>query len=429
MRLALHSIAAGVAALALAAASSDARTTSAPTRHFSFPPEYDPQAAMWLGWSEDSSQHATQVEMIRALLPNIPVRLMVRSEKDRAEAVRMLSRAGIDTARVSFISHPLSTNWIRDSGPRFLSDGKSLEVADFAWNGYGYPSEIRAGFGAEVMGRGVIDNDIANEMKLPVVTSAIVSEGGALDVSHDVMLAYRQTAMERNPGVPFDEIEREYLRLYGKKKIVWMTRAPLSDRVFSGPKIANYFGWGANGHVDEFARFIDDETIAIAQLDPADAASNPLSEADSEILAENLAELRKATNVGGKPFRIVTFPVPGVQYYLRKGTIDDGDKKMDAFGAWYRSLKIGDPINWVPAVSYLNFVISNGVVLAPTYWHEGIPESEKAKDERARSLLRQLFPGRDIVQINPMAFNWSGGGMHCSTQQQPAVAGSTAKRR
>jgi len=279
------------------------------------------------------------------------------------------------------------------------------------------------------MRRGAIDNDIAKQMKLPVVTSAIVSEGGALDVSHDLILAYRQTAMERNPGVPFDEIEREYLRLYGKKKIVWMTRAPLSDRVFSGPKIANYFGWGANGHVDEFVRFVDDHTIAIAQLDAADAASNPLSEADSEILAENLAELRKATNVDGKPFRIVTFPVPAVIYYLRKGRIDEGDKKMDAFGAWYRSLKIGDPINWVPAVSYLNFVISNGVVLAPTYWHEGIPEKEKVKDERARSLLQQLFPGRDIVQINPMAFNWSGGGMHCSTQQQPAVGGATAKRR
>jgi agmatine deiminase len=383
---------------------------------------------MWLGWSEDSSQHVTQVEMIRALLRHVPVRLMVRSDKDRREALRMLSEAGVDAARIRFITHPLTTNWIRDSGPRFVTDGKSLEVADFAWNGYGYPAELRAGF-PDVMRRGAIDNDVAKQMNLPVVTSAMVSEGGALDVSHDVMLAYRQTAMERNPGVPFDRIEREYLRLYGKKKIVWMTRAPLSDRVFSGPKIANYFGWGANGHVDEFVRFVNDDTIAIAQLDPADAASNPLSEADDEILRENLAELRKATNVDGRPFRIVTFPVPGVQHYLRKGTIDAGDKKRDEFGAWYRSLKIGDPINWVPAVSYLNFVISNGIVLAPAYWHEGIPASEKAKDERARSLLKQLFPDREIVQINPMAFNWVGGGMHCSTQQQPAVRAGAAKRR
>jgi agmatine deiminase len=104
-------------------------------------------------------------------------------------------------------------------------------------------------------------------------------------------------------------------------------------------------------------------------------------------------------------------------------------------GAWYRGLKIGDPINWVPAVSYVNFVISNGVVLAPAYWHEGIPQSEKAKDERERATLQQLFPSREIVQLNPMAFNWSGGGMHCSTQQQPAIGGggtqmrTSAKRR
>jgi agmatine deiminase len=321
MRLALHAVRAArlgmvvaAALVANGAASADARSTPAASTHFSFPPEYDRQAEMWLGWSEEEAQHPTQIEMIRVLLPHVPVRLMVRSGKDKAEAVRMLSAAGIDRSRVSFITHPLSTNWIRDSGPRFVSDGKSLAIADFAWNGYGYPSEIRASFGRGAMGRGAIDNDVAKQLKLPLVSTSIVAEGGALDVSHDVILAYRQTAMERNPGVPFDRIEREYLRLYGKKKVLWLTRAPLSDRVFSGPKIANYFGWGANGHVDEFVRFVDDNTIAIGQIDPSDAASNPLSGADREILDENLAQLRQARNIDGKPFRIITFPVPGVQY-------------------------------------------------------------------------------------------------------------------
>jgi agmatine deiminase len=416
-----------VAALGLGATAPTARPAPPATRHFSFPPEYAPQAAMWLGWSEDEPHHPVQVEMIRALLPHVPIRLMIRSDKDRAEAIRMLTEAGIRTNRITFITHPLATNWIRDSGPRFVSDGRSLAVADFAWNGYGYPAEIRATFGSGALGRGVIDNDIARQLGLRVVSTSIVAEGGALDVSDDVIIAYRQTAMERNPGIPFDQIEREYLRLYGKKKIVWLTRAPLSDRVFSGPKIANYFGWGANGHIDESVRFVGENTIAVAQIDPADAASNPLSAADRDILDENLAELRNARNVDGRPFRIVTFPVPGVQYYLRKTTVDAEDKKKDSMGAWYRGFNVGDAINWVPAVSYLNFVISNGMVLAPAYWHEGIPESERRKDERARSTLQQLFPDREIVQINPMAVNWSGGGMHCSTQQEPEVTAKAAK--
>ncbi len=406
------------------AATVDAQAKPAAVGRFAFPPEYAPQSAIWLGWSEDESHHPVQVEMIRALLPHVAVRVMVRSDKDRSEAMRMLAAAGIDAARVGFVAHPLSTNWIRDSGPRFLSDGHRLAVADFAWNGYGYPAEIRATFGKDVLGRGAIDNDLAERMALPLVSSSIVAEGGALDVSHDVILAYRQTAMERNPGVPIEEIEREYLRLYGKKKIVWLTRAPLSDRVFSGPKIANYFGWGANGHVDEFVRFVNDDTVAIAQIDPADAASNPLSAADAAILRENLAELRTAVNVDGRPFHAVTFPVPGVQHYLKTLPLNDEIKKADVMGAWYRGFKVGDTIHWVPAVSYLNFVISNGVVLAAQYWHPGLPESERRKDERVRATLERLFPGRQIVQINPLPFNWSGGGMHCSTQQEPRVSDS-----
>jgi agmatine deiminase len=386
---------------------------------YSFPPEYSPQDAVWLGWSEEAEHHPVQVQMIRALLPHVAIRLMVRSRMDQNEAKGTLAAAGIDPKRIDFVIHPLATNWIRDSGPRFLSSGRKLAVADFGWNGYGYPREIWVRFGKDMLGRGAIDNQIAARLKLPVVSTSIVAEGGALDVSRDVIIAYRQTAMERNPGVPIDEIGREYRRLYGKKKIVWLTRAPLSDRVFSGPKIANYFGWGANGHVDEYVRFVSDSTIAIAQVDPADAASNPLSAADREILSENLAELRRAVNVDGRPFRIVTFPVPGVQYYLSTRSLTANDRKKDVMDAWFRGLNVGDEIHLVPAVSYLNFVISNGIVLAPAYWHEGLPNSERRKDIVVRDTLQELFPDREIVQINPLEVNWSGGGMHCSTQQQP----------
>lgn len=396
------------------------------TAAYTFPPEYAPQDALWLGWSEEERHHPVQVEMVRALLPHVAVKIMVRSDSARAQAEHMLAAAGVDTSRIGFVEHPLTTNWIRDSGPRFLSDGRGLAVADFAWNGYGYPAEIRATFGRGAMGRGAIDDDIASRMKLPIVSSAVVAEGGALDVSRDVILAYRQTAMERNPDVPFERIEHEYLRLYGKKKVIWLTRAPLSDRVFSGPKIANYFGWGANGHVDEFVRFVNDSTIAIAQIDSADAASNPLSRADRAILQENLAELRAAVNVDGRQFDIVTFPVPGIQHYMWTGALSAEDKAADAMGAWYRGVEVGDTIHWVPAVSYLNFVISNGVVLAAAYWHAGLPESERRKDEQVRATLARLFPDRQIVQLDPLPVNWSGGGMHCSTQQQPRVGGPPA---
>jgi len=35
--------------------------------------------------------------------------------------------------------------------------------------------------------------------------------------------------------------------------------------------------------------------------------------------------------------------------------------------------------------------------------------------------LRRLFPGRDVVALNIDAVAAGGGGIHCTTQQQPKV--------
>lgn len=50
---------------------------------------------------------------------------------------------------------------------------------------------------------------------------------------------------------------------------------------------------------------------------------------------------------------------------------------------------------------------------------EGLPESENEKDEKVKDLFVKLFPGKKIIQINPLAINRGGGGIHCATQQQP----------
>jgi len=387
---------------------------------YTFPPEWAPHEAVWLGWSETPRLHPLQTEMIQVMAPHVPIRLMVTSEKARAQAAAALDAAGIGRHRVEFVTHEVPNFWIRDAAPRFLSDGRRLAIADFAWNGYGYPRELLVEM-PDLLRRGVVARDLAARLDLPVVSSAIVAEGGALDVSDTVILAYKGTALQRNPGVPLAEIEREYLRVYGKKKIVWLDRAPLADRVFSGPKLANYFGGGANGHIDESVRFVDNSTIVIAQIDPQEATGDPISRADHEILRENRTQLRAATNVDGRPFRIITLPAPAFRHHLWKGPLSETQKRHDTLGAWYRGFEVGDEIHWVPAVSYLNFFVTNGVVLVPAYWRKGLPEREREKDELVRQTLQRLFPDRRVVQINPSEVNRIGGGMHCITQQQPRV--------
>ena len=61
-------------------------------------------------------------------------------------------------------------------------------------------------------------------------------------------------------------------------------------------------------------------------------------------------------------------------------------------------------------------------MLIAEYWEEGMPESQREKDEQALKIFTELFPDREVIQLRPRGINYYGGGIHCATQQQPVVA-------
>jgi agmatine deiminase len=391
--------------------------TLAAAGDLTFPPEWEPHEAVWLGWTEDPRPHDLQLRMIEAMEPHVRIRLLVESAAARAAAEDSLMARSIDPERVEYIRHDVRTLWIRDPGPRFLSDGRRLAVADLGWSFYGFPPAMIG----DGLRQGGLDDDLAAELGLPLVSTSVVAEGGALEASSSCLLGYADVARQRNPGLSLAEIEREYLRVYGKRRMIWLDRCPLSDRVEAGPRAGNWFGFGANGHIDEYVRFVNDSTLVIAQIDSLESLADPVSRLDFGVLRENLAQLRAARDAAGRPFRVVALPVPAPVHLAWTGPLTEAHRRAPLLGAMVGDLAIGEEIHVVPAASYLNFFVTNGVVLVPSYWHEGGPESLRAKDERVRAVLAGLFPGRAIVQLDPLVINWGGGGMHCITQQQPAL--------
>ena len=77
-------------------------------------------------------------------------------------------------------------------------------------------------------------------------------------------------------------------------------------------------------------------------------------------------------------------------------------------------------IEIVLAASYTNYVVANGVVLVPQYDRPGRPKRFAEADQRARSALGRLFPGRKIVGINAEPVNAGGGGLNCISNNMPA---------
>ena len=69
------------------------------------------------------------------------------------------------------------------------------------------------------------------------------------------------------------EMEAEYKRLMGVKKIIWLKKGVVEDdHTFLGPITTSdgtkaYTVVTTNGHIDEFARFVNDSTILLAQVD------------------------------------------------------------------------------------------------------------------------------------------------------------------
>ncbi|MYI41940.1 MAG: agmatine deiminase, partial [Chloroflexi bacterium] len=64
------------------------------------------------------------------------------------------------------------------------------------------------------------------------------------------------------------------------------------------------------------------------------------------------------------------------------------------------------------AGSYINFYIANDAILMPIFGDR--------QDAAAAQTLAELFPQREIVQIQAREILLGGGNIHCITQQQPA---------
>jgi len=64
-------------------------------------------------------------------------------------------------------------------------------------------------------------------------------------------------------------------------------------------------------------------------------------------------------------------------------------------------------------VPYVNFYVCNGALI--------VPISDPATDDEALARLGALYPGREVVGVPGRTLAHGGGGVHCITQQVPAV--------
>lgn len=149
---------------------------------------------------------------------------------------------------------------------------------------------------------------------------------------------------------------------------------------------------------------------------------NPINRMNYERMNENFEILSKSRDQNGNPWNIIKVPLPDLiakKIIARKIADSEFGNTYDVHPSAFKASEapqLGDTLLRVPAASYMNYLVTNGIVLLPSYIHMG---SSKKKEQEVKEIFQQQFPGREISFIDAMPINWSGGGIHCSTQQQP----------
>lgn len=264
--------------------------------------------------------------------------------------------------KVVFITCPLDDLWMRDSGPVFVHahEGQSAAI-DFNFNGWGKKQAHAQD--------AKVASLVCEQAQLTRLRTSLVLEGGGIEVDGQGTAIITESCVlndNRNPGLSMADCERELARLLGVTKTIWLPGIKGKDIT--------------DGHTDFYARFAK-PGVVVAGFDP-----DPKS-FDHSVTQRHLRILRAARDAKGRAQEVVVLQGPS--------------SVRDTYA------------NAQFAAGYINFYVCNGAVIAPQF-------GDAIADKTARDTLQNLFPERDIVQVNIDGIAAGGGGIHCTTQQQPA---------
>ncbi|MGF6425294.1 agmatine deiminase family protein [Bradyrhizobium elkanii] len=325
-----------------------------------------PHAATWMAFGADVELWGTKLlPVIRNNLASVakaiavyePVKMLVR-EEDYDIAARLCGLS------VSLVVQPLDDVWLRDTGPVFVTNpAGQLGAAGFNFNGWGNKPQPYARKQHLYARDARVAEHLAGAAQAIFLKADLVLEGGGIEVDGEGTAIITESCVlnpNRNPDVSKAKCEDELSRLLGLDKIIWLPG-------IAGKDITD-------GHTDFYARFAS-PGVVVAGLEP-----DP-SSFDHAVTKRHLDLLRGAVDARGRRLDVVVLQGPS--------TVRPTHSSKDF------------------AAGYINFYVCNGAVIAPEF-------GDPAADRNARDKLRELYPDREIIQLNIDGIAAGGGGIHCS---------------
>ena len=259
--------------------------------------------------------------------------------------------------RVTLWDIPTEDLWCRDAGPIFVINN----TGDIAVR------HIRFnGWGdKQIHDRdGQIARLVARRLGVDLLPTDIKGEAGGVEQDgHGLLLAHESSWVNdnRNPGLTRDAIEARLLQAYGADRMIW-------SKGVRGADITDY-------HIDSLARLTGQNRVLVNLPDDPDRG-DPF----------HMAALATHDRLVAEGLEVDVIPEP------RRRRVNSDDF----------------------VASYANYYVCNGAVIAAQF-------GDKETDAIARDALARHYPQHEVVTLNVDPLGELGGGIHCATQQMPAV--------
>jgi agmatine deiminase len=293
--------------------------------------------------------------------------VLVRMKRWSSRSRTLTSRGFVHHVRGRYFDlAPFSYDdgWLRDNGPIFVTDGRSLTGLDWKFNGWGGAFDR---WGQTWHKDDVLPGPLCEELGIPSRPVDLVLEGGSVQSDGEGTILTTEECLlnpNRNPSMSKADIEAMLLSNFGARKVIWLPYGLLGDLT--------------SGHVDGVAMYIGPGRV-LAQMAPEDPK-------EQERLLANLDVLRSATDARGRKLEVVEFPLLPVGSF-------------------------GGPAD--VTFTYINLGFANGGLIVPI-------TGDDSYDKRGLGMMKDIFADREVVGVSVPTINWAGGGVHCITQQIPA---------
>jgi agmatine deiminase len=352
---------------------------------FRMPAEWAAHSQTWMVWPERPDNwrlggkpaQAAFSAVARAIAAFEPVTVCVSAGQYEN------ARARLAEDNIRIVEMTTDDAWVRDTGPTFVTDDNGqVRGVDWRFNAWG-------GLDGGLYASWVRDDQVASKI-LEIEgcaryrTDDFILEGGSIHVDGEGTLITTEECLlnrNRNPQLSRADIEEMLRNHLAIDTVIWLPEGLFNDET--------------DGHVDNFCCYVRSGEVLLAWTDDPQDPNYPRCQTAMRVL-------ESARDAKGRHQIVHKMPIPGPLHATAEECA--GVDLVTGSQARDPSIRL--------AGSYVNFLIVNGGIIAPSF--------DDPKDAEAQAILQRLFPERRVVMVPGREILLGGGNIHCITQQQPA---------